>query len=346
MRRQFGGKITKKEIEKFQDIKNWDGEKFLNLEPTSMDFSFQALPKFLYKQFCEKEGREPIQKIPIKPFNKEEFLAPSEKAKFIWYGHSAVLLRINSKTILIDPMLGPDASPIAPFSTKRFSENTLELIDDFPEIDLLMMTHDHYDHLDLKSMNLLKPKVKRLFVGMGVGRHLKKWGFEEKNISEFDWWKSDSLDDIQITYTPTRHFSGRGLSDRAKSMWGGWVFKTGQENLWFSGDGGYGNHFIDVGKRLGPFDFAWMECGQYNENWKLIHMFPEESVKAALDANANQIMPVHWAGFSLAQHHWTEPVEKFVESAAKESIKFLTPSLGELVDLSKERKNEFWWRSK
>ncbi|MEN2282088.1 MBL fold metallo-hydrolase [Algoriphagus sp. SE2] len=345
MRKQFGGKVTKKEIEKFKHIQNWDGEKFLNLEPTSMDFSLQALPKFLYKQFCEKEGREPTQKLPIQSFDKESFLAPSEKAKFIWYGHSVLLIRINNKTILIDPMLGPDASPIAPFSTKRFSENTLNLIEDFPEIDLLMMTHDHYDHLDLKSMNLLKPKVNNFFVGLGVGRHLKKWGFEEKNITEFHWWKSASFEDIHITYTPTRHFSGRGISDRAKSMWGGWAFKTERENIWFSGDGGYGNHFIEVGKRLGPFDFAWMECGQYNENWKLIHMFPDESVKAAKDANATHIMPVHWAGFSLAQHHWTEPVEQFVEFAEKESIEYMTPSLGELVDLAKERKNEFWWRA-
>ncbi len=345
MRKQFGGKITKKEIERFQEINNWDGEKFLNLEPTSMDFSFQALPKFLYKQFCEKKGREPSTKIPIVPFDKQAFLAPSEKAKFIWYGHSAILMRINNKTILIDPMLGPDASPIAPFSTKRFSENTLELIEEFPEIDLLMMTHDHYDHLDLKSMELLKPKVNQFFVGMGVARHLKKWGFEEKKITEFHWWKSETFEDIQITYTPTRHFSGRGLSDRAKSMWGGWVFKTEQENLWFSGDGGHGSHFKEIGEKLGPFDFAWMECGQYNENWSLIHMFPGESVKAGIEGKAKRIMPVHWAGFSLAQHHWTDPIEKFLETAIKESMPITTPLLGELVSLEVDHKNSFWWRN-
>ena len=344
MKKQFGGKVTKKEIEKFQKVKNWDGEKFLNLEPTSMDFSFQALPKFLYKQFCEKEGREPKQKIPVQDFDKEAFLAPSEKAKFIWYGHSALLIRMNDKTILIDPMLGPDASPIAPFSTKRFSEGTLDLIDQFPEIDLLLMTHDHYDHLDLKSMKRLKPKVKQFFVGMGVGRHLDKWGFDQDLITEFDWWKSEYFHDLQITYTPTRHFSGRGLSDRAKSMWGGWVLKSEHENLWFSGDGGYGSHFVEIGEKLGPFDFAWMECGQYNENWSLIHMFPDESVQAAIDANARKIMPVHWAGFSLAQHHWTEPVEKFIETAERKSICYLSPRLGELVHLDEEKSTDFWWR--
>lgn len=344
MRKQFGGKISKKDIEEYKEISNWDGEKFLNLEPTSMDFSFQALPKFLYKQFCEKKGREPKKPLPIVPFDKDNFLAPSEKSKFIWYGHSAILLRINHKTILIDPMLGPNASPIAPFSTKRFSSNTLNLIDEFPEIDLVLMTHDHYDHLDLESIMKLQPKVKHYFTGKGVGRHLKKWGIDEDRISEFDWWKSQILEDIQITYTPTRHFSGRGLSDRAKSMWGGWAFQTQQERLWFSGDGGYGNHFEEVGERLGPFDFAWMECGQYNENWRLIHMFPDESVQAAIDAKVSQVMPVHWAGFSLAQHHWTEPVEKFVTSAQRNSIPFTTPQLGELIHINQERENHLWWR--
>ncbi|MBN3582034.1 MBL fold metallo-hydrolase [Algoriphagus aestuarii] len=345
MKKQFGGKFTKKEEEKFRKISNWDGEKFLNLEPTSMDFSFQSLPKFLYKQFCEKEGREPKQKLHILPFDREAFLAPSVQAKFIWYGHSALLIRMGGKTILIDPMLGPDASPIAPFATKRFSDGTLDLIEQFPEIDLVLMTHDHYDHLDLKSMKRLIPKVKQFFVGMGVARHLEKWGVDPETITEFDWWKATQFQDLMITYTPTRHFSGRGLSDRAKSMWGGWVIQSKQEKLWFSGDGGYGNHFKEIGEKLGPFDFAWMECGQYNENWRLIHMFPDESVQAAIDANAKNIMPVHWAGFSLAQHHWTEPVEKFVASAHHNSIPFITPELGELINLDQERKNEFWWRN-
>lgn len=345
MRKQFGGKITKSDIEKYKEIENWDGEKFLNLEPTSMDFSFQALPKFLYKQFCEKAGREPRKHIPVIAFDKKEFLKSAGKAKFIWYGHSAILLRLDGKTILIDPMLGPNASPIAPFSTRRFSKDTLSLIDEFPEIDLLLMTHDHYDHLDLDSILKLKGKVKRYFVGMGVARHLVKWGIDSKLITEFNWWKSEDLSGIQITYTPTRHFSGRGLTDRAKSMWGGWAFKTSKENIWFSGDGGYGEHFEEVGKRLGPFDFAWMECGQYNENWRLIHLFPDESVQAAMDGQAKQIMPVHWAGFSLAQHSWTEPVEKFIESAERREIDYITPMIGELITLENPRENNAWWKN-
>ena len=196
-----------------------------------------------------------------------------------------MLMRVNNKTILIDPMLGPDAAPIAPFKSKRFSESTLSLIDQFPEIDLLLLSHDHYDHLDLASIKKLKPKVKQYYVALGCGRHLEHWGIDPVQIREFDWWDNASFEAINITFTPSRHFSGRGLRDRFKSLWGGWVFKTETESIYFSGDGGYGKHFKEVGEKLGPFDFGIMECGQYNEQWHQIHMYPEEAIQAAIDAN-------------------------------------------------------------
>lgn len=344
MGKQFGGKATEEDIRKYARSKNWDGKKFVNLEETTMKISFQTLPKLLYKQFCEKEGREPAAKIPVLPFKKEAFLRPSATAKMIWYGHSVVLMRMNNKTLLIDPMLGGNAAPISPFAVSRFSDNTLNLIDNFPEIDLLLLTHDHYDHLDLDSIKKLQPKVKKYFVALGVARHLVKWGIDENDITEFDWWNQHNFDDINITFTPTRHFSGRGLRDRAKSLWGGWVFKTATENIWFSGDGGYGDHFKKIGERLGPFDFAFMECGQYNENWHQIHMYPEESVQAAADANANKITPVHWAGFSLAQHQWTEPAERFVAEARKQGREYIMPRLGQQFSASDALANTSWWR--
>lgn len=159
MRKQFGGKITKTHIEKYSKSKNWDGKKFLNLEETKLEFNFHSIPKLLYKQFCQKEEREPKTKLPIIAFDNASFFSPSENVKFIWYGHSVVLLRVKNKTILIDPMLGGNAAPISPFSVNRFSENTLDIIDELPEIDLLLLTHDHYDHLDYDSIMNLKHKV-------------------------------------------------------------------------------------------------------------------------------------------------------------------------------------------
>lgn len=344
MNNQFGARATKKEIEKYAQSPNWAVTKFMNLEETSMQIGFQNLPKLLYKQFCKKEGREPDVKLPVVPFDKSAFLAPSDKVKIIWYGHSVILMRMNKKVILIDPMLGNNAAPIAPFSVDRFSNNTLNLVDDFPEIDLLLLTHDHYDHLDYDSIQKLKSKVKKYYVALGVARHLIKWGISENDITEYDWWHSHLFEDIRITFTPTRHFSGRGLRDRAKSLWGGWVFKSDTENIWFSGDGGYGNHFTTIGQKLGPFDFAFMECGQYNGNWHQIHLYPEESVQAAIDAKAHKIMPVHWAGFSLAQHPWTEPVERFAAECTMRKINYVTPQLGNPFSINSISNNIHWWK--
>ncbi len=340
--KQFGGKIKKEHLALYEQSPNWRDGKFQNLEKTGLSISLYKIPGLIYKQLKGRKGREPKAPLPILPFDKEAFLAPSDQMKFIWYGHSVILMRMNNKTILIDPMLGPNTSPIAPFGTYRYSEKTLNLIDQFPEIDLMMMTHDHYDHLDYDSIKKLKTKTKKYFVGMGVKRHLVKWGIEADLITEFDWWNNQNFEDISITYTPTRHFSGRGLTDRAKSLWGGWVFKTDKENIWFSGDSGYGNHFETVGKKLGPFDFAFMECGQYNELWHEIHMHPEETVQAAKDAGAKKTMPVHWAGFTLAPHSWTDPVVRFVKEAESKKLAYMLPKLGQLMMVDMEQQ-EHWW---
>ncbi|MCB0533609.1 MAG: MBL fold metallo-hydrolase [Saprospiraceae bacterium] len=340
--KQYGGKLTKQLIAQYQQSDNWKDGQFQNLEETKVDISLYEIPGIIYKQLRNRGSRVPAEPLPVMPFQQADFLAPSQESKFIWYGHSAVLMRINGQTIFIDPMLGPNASPIAPFSTNRFSENTLQLIDAFPEIDLMLLTHDHYDHLDYASIQKLKLKTKRYFVALGVKRHLVSWGIEPDLVTEFDWWNHHVFENIKITFTPTRHFSGRGLTDRARSLWGGWVFKTASENIWFSGDGGYGSHFVEIGNRLGPFDFAFMECGQYNESWRQIHLFPDESVQAAIDAQAKKAMPVHWAGFSLAPHHWTDPVAWFFEESSRKSLPLTVPMLGEQA-LFSDTRLEKWW---
>ncbi|MFT5167574.1 MAG: L-ascorbate metabolism protein UlaG (beta-lactamase superfamily) [Saprospiraceae bacterium] len=342
---QFGGKLTKELLNQYQQSKNWKKGSFQNLEPTSLSFSPFKIPGIIYKQLSNRSERAPKKSIPLLPFNKNDFLAPAPEAKFIWYGHSSLLMRMNNKSILVDPMLGPDTTPIAPFPTKRFSENTLSIIDDFPEIDLLLMTHDHYDHLDYSSIQKLKLKTKKYFVALGVKRHLVAWGIAPDLITEFDWWDSKTWEDITITFTPTRHFSGRGLTDRLKSLWGGWVFKIANENIWFSGDGGYGKHFKEIGERLGPFDFAFIECGQYNDDWRPVHLFPEESVQAAIDAKVKKAMPVHWAGFALSyQHAWTAPAEEFVKAALDKNLEYSIPALGKHFNAS-AMESEKWWLS-
>ena len=341
---QFGAKPTPQDLKCYAQSAYWDGSRFLNLEETTMDFKLRSFPQFLKKQLFDKQGREPNVKLPILPLPVKEFLAPSHFMKYCWYGHSVVLMRLNNQTILIDPMLGPNAAPISPLAVNRFSDNSIQLIDTFPDIDLMCLTHDHYDHIDYASITKLKTKVKKYYVALGVKRLLLKWGIEEQLITEFDWWETQCFQDIHIHFTPTRHFSGRGLTDRAKSLWGGWVFNTEQESIWFSGDGGYGKHFKTIGERFGSFDFAFMECGQYNEHWHQIHMYPEESVKAAMDVNAKKITPVHWAGFALAQHTWVEPADRFVLECEKQNVSYITPQLGELVNTSEATKQQPWWK--
>ena len=341
---QFGGKITKELQSEYELSENWKDGKFQNLVKTEMDIPLGKIPGVIYKQLT-KEGQKPKAPLPILSFDKTAFLAATDQARFIWYGHSAVLMRMNDKTILIDPMLGPNTTPIAPFATKRFSENSLSLIDAFPEIDLLLLTHDHYDHLDYDSIQKLKHKTKKYFVALGVKRHLVRWGVEADLITEFDWWSDAVFENIHITFTPTRHFSGRGLTDRSKCLWGGWVFKTEKENIWFSGDGGYGEHFKNIGEKFGPFDFAFMECGQYNDDWRPIHMFPDESVQAAVDGQVKKAMPVHWGGFSLSyQHEWTDPADGFVKFSKEKGLDYLLPTLGEVFTYNDTILEE-WWRS-
>lgn len=341
--KQFGGKATEKLIARYEQSENWRNGCFQNLVHTEMSMSLSKVPSVLYKTLTRTKGRTPKQPLPIVPLDKAAFLAPSDTAKFIWYGHAVVLMRIGGKTLLIDPMFGSDTAPIAPIANKRFSENTLDLIDDLPEIDLILLTHDHYDHLDYASIQKLKTKTKHFFVALGVKRHLVSWDISPDKITEFDWWQTKEFGEIAITFTPTRHFSGRGLTDRFKSLWGGWVFKTATENIWFSGDGGYGKHFKTIGQRLGNFDFAFMECGQYNYDWHDIHLFPEESVQAAADAGAKKIMPFHWAGFNLSyQHTWSEPVEVFIKAAQKHGIDYSTPPLGKIFDI-RSIELEKWW---
>lgn len=343
MGKQFGGKITEEELKRYQQSTNWRNGSFQNLEETSMDLGLAKIPSVIYKQIKGPAEGQPARPIPVEDFDKEAFLDDSNGANFIWYGHSVLLIRLNGKTVLIDPMLGPDASPIAPFKTKRFSKDTLDLIDQFPEIDFLLMTHDHYDHLDLASINKLKSKTKKYLVALGVKRHLKAWDIDPEKVVEFDWWDSRTEEGIEFHFTPSRHFSGRGLNDRAKCLWGGWVLKSANQSIWFSGDGGYGKHFQEIGKRLGPFDIGFMECGQYSEDWALIHMFPHEAVQAAIDGGAKTAVPVHWGGFKLTYaHSWFEPAKIFREKGNEFGLKILTPRIGELFSPDSESTDEWW----
>ncbi|MEO0734353.1 MAG: MBL fold metallo-hydrolase [Bacteroidota bacterium] len=341
--RQFGGKVTPQLQQRYARSSRWQDGKFHNYHDVKLDPDWREIPGMLYRQVTDTGGRRPEQPLPILPFDKDAFLAPGEKGKFVWYGHSALLLRLAGKTVLLDPMLGPDTTPIVPSSNRRFSAGTLELVDDFPPIDLVLLTHDHYDHLDYASIQRLLGRVGAYYVALGVGRHLERWGVDPALITEFDWYESHQLDELAITFTPTQHFSGRGLSDRMQTLWGGWLLATPTEKIWFSGDGGYNEHFREIGEKLGPFDLAFMECGQYNDDWRPVHLFPDEAVRAATDAGVRKAIPVHWGGFNLSyQHTWREPAAEFIAAARAAGLAYALPRLGQIFTVDDKLLTPWW----
>lgn len=339
---QLGGKLTDELKEQYAKSPNWKDGKFVNLVETRTAVDFLSLPKMLYKTIVKAKERTPEKKIDIRAFNDADFKNCGDTANIVWYGHSAVLINMNGTTILIDPMLGPDASPIAPFRTLRFTSDTLPLLEELPEIDLVLISHDHYDHLDMDSIKKLKGCADHFFVALGVKRHLVAWGIDENIITEFDWWDDNKFNDLNITFTPSRHFSGRGLTDKQTSMWGGWVLANDKERIYFSGDGGYGEHFKEVGEKLGPFDFGLIECGQYDDLWEDVHMTPEESVQAALDSKMKVAMPIHWGAFSLSHHPWKDPIRRFLKQAKDRSLKTCHSEPGAIFCCSNEQWPEWW----
>lgn len=343
MIQQMGAAVSASDIKRYSQSAHWKEGKFQNLETTIMELKAHKIPGLIYKQFFTNGGRRPKGGWELPVFDKAQFLKGDAEISFVWFGHSALLLNVRGYIVLIDPMFSDNAAPVSPFPVNRFSHSIFHVIDQLPQVDLVLISHDHYDHLDHASIMRLKLKANQFYVALGVGRHLIKWGIDPHRITEFDWWQQVEAGILNIIFTPSRHFSGRGLTDRAKSLWGGWVIQTVQEKIWFSGDGGYGKHFAEIGKRMGPFDLGFIECGQYNEMWHQIHMYPEEAVIAALEAGVRKAMPVHWGSFALAMHHWKEPVDRFVDKAMKSNLATILPIQGAPASLHNVL-NGAWWQ--
>jgi L-ascorbate metabolism protein UlaG (beta-lactamase superfamily) len=251
---------------------------------------------------------------------------------------------MDGKNILIDPMLGESPSPLPFLGSKRYSDELPIAIEKLPQIDAIIISHDHYDHLDYGSIKRLKAKTDQFFMPLGVGSHFESWGVDSSAIHELVWWDEINFEELELTFAPSRHFSGRGLTDRNSTLWGSWIIKGTNENIYFSGDGGYGPHFKEIGEKHGPFDFAMIECGQYNKNWEQIHMMPEQSAQAAIDVNAKVMMPIHWGAFSLALHSWIDPIERVSAEAKKLNIPLVAPEIGSPVVVSELPKDwGEWW---
>jgi L-ascorbate metabolism protein UlaG (beta-lactamase superfamily) len=297
----------------------------------------------LFRDMLRRDsGRKPVQALTPEQVNIQTFLAASEP-QLIWFGHSASLIRIQGKTLLLDPMLGKAASPLPFAGPKRFSQPPISP-EALPHIDAVLISHDHYDHLDYPTIKKLCGKTTKFFVPLGVAAHLRTWGVKETQIVELDWWNETTFEGLTFTCTPARHFSGRSLNDRFKTLWCSWVIQARDTKLYFSGDTGYGPHFKQIGKKYGPFDLTMLECGQYDKRWPNIHMQPEQTFAAHQDLRGKRLLPLHWGAFVLALHPWADSVERIQKAAAPSKTEVMTPKIGEIVSIKAAHyPKSAWW---
>jgi len=261
----------------------------------------------------------------------------------VWLGHSAYFIQLDGKRILIDPVFSTNAAPI-PAANKAFEGSSIYTADDMPEVDALLISHDHYDHLDYPSILALKPKVKQVIVGLGVGAHFERWGYDMRTVREADWNEVVALSpQVQVHVTPARHYSGRTFT-RDQSLWVGFALVSPERRLFVSGDSGYGPHFAEIGQRLGPFDWVALDAGQYDPRWANVLMTPEQAVQAAEDLHARVLMQAHVGRFSIAPHDWDDPFKRMVAASQGHGYALWTPEIGQAVYLD-GRAQSFtaWW---
>jgi L-ascorbate metabolism protein UlaG (beta-lactamase superfamily) len=294
----------------------------------------------LFKDFFKKNDNR-IPSTPI-PSIKQTITSEKNGLFYYWFGHSSYLIIINGFKILVDPVFSGYASPFS-FSIKAFKGSNIYSTEDIGPVDLLIITHDHYDHLDYETILKLKNKVSKIICSLGVGSHLKYWGINAGLINELDWWKDLKINnDLHITATPARHFSGRGFK-RAQTLWSSFVLETTYGHIFIGGDSGYDKHFREINKSFKDIKIAFLECGQYNTKWPYIHMQPEETVEAAIDLEAKILFPIHWGKFALAYHAWNEPAQRITSAAHEKEIKISIPKIGQEVNLESELPFTDWW---
>lgn len=346
----FGALPSGKSLERVKNSKNYIDGEFRNKESTevlmdSRKSSIQKLLEFVFEK--DPEGTTPDFKLPsIKTDLKN--LEPDEDV-MIWFGHSSLFIQMAGKKILVDPVFSKYASPV-PFTNKAFDGTNIYDVDDLPEIDILLITHDHYDHLDYPTIKKLKNKIKRIIVPLGIDAHFLRWGYTEDKITAVDWDDEITIDNnLKIYALESRHFSGRSFSNRNQSLWASFLIEEKIDNkiyrLFLSGDGGYSQRFKEFKEKFGSIDFAAMESGQYNKEWPLIHSMPEEVITEVQDIEVTNLFPIHNSKFKLSNHTWDDPLKQLDKLTENTNINLLTPMIGEKIYLHKENSFTKWWEN-
>lgn len=334
---QFGDKPKSDSLARIKASPNQQDGKFQNLIDTVLDTRQAGESMDVHLYLFPPDNKNPSEPLPSNRFNAAEFKA----GEFVWFGHSTIMFRNSELTVLADPVFNR-ASPI-PVGGKPFTMIETPTAGDLPNIDVVIISHDHYDHLDYKAISDLASRVDLFLVPLGIQPHLERWGIAAAKIIELDWYQNHQIGNTQFTLTPTRHFSGRGITNRNSTLWGAWVIEHQNTSVFFSGDSGYFDEFKKIGERYGPFDIAFIENGAYDNAWSQIHMMPEESVQAAVDLQAELFFPIHWGKYDLAKHRWTDPIERAIVAAEKLQLPLVSPLIGQVFTTS-DPPNELWWR--
>lgn len=338
----FGSLPSKKDIFNYSKrSNNLKKSKFKNIN------KFKVMSKGIdtYKDRKTNKGVKPKDELPFKMY--EYIKQKNNDILITWFGHSSILIGMNNMNILIDPIFDKRSSPFSFLGPKRYSKIPVQ-IDKLPNIDILIITHNHYDHLSYKTTKLLDKKVGRYIVPLGVDADLEKFRIDKPKIKNMAWWEETNINGLKIACLPAKHFSGRFIVDSNKTLWASFIIQNNNFTIFDSGDTGYDNHFKKIQKKYGKIDLAILDGAQYNEKWHNAHMFPEETVKAAIDLQANITMLNHFGAFVLSNNSWDEAIDRFVRRAKEEKIEYVTPILGETFYIKdyKQHQKEWWKKIK
>ena len=345
--KSLGKKPDGLRLERMRSSPLWAGDGFRNIHPVLPRLRDpSARPPSLSEFLCGGERRVPPKELPAMNPRDLWSRAPSTGLRATWLGHSTVLIEIDGRRVLTDPVWGSRASPSRLIGPKRFQPVPVALRS-LPPIDLVVVSHDHYDHLDYPTiLELVKLDVP-FVTSLGVGAHLEAWGVRPERIAELDWWESYTLPnaELSVTAAPSQHFSGRGLHDRNATLWSSMIIRSPRHAVFFSGDTGLTTEYATIRERLGPFDLVMLEVGAFHPSWGHIHLGPENALEALTLLGGGAFLPVHWGTFALAVHDWDQPAEALLTLGPKQGADLLMPRLGEPVEPAHAHELTPWWRA-
>jgi L-ascorbate metabolism protein UlaG (beta-lactamase superfamily) len=341
---KFGNLPEGERLEIIKRSPNYADGEFKNSVPTPMFTDDSNFVSVLLKNIFTK-NEQLIPAAPLPSVKTDLKALSKDRDVVIWLGHSSYFVQFSGKRILIDPVFSTYAAPVS-FANKAFDGTNRYTADDMPEIDYLLITHDHWDHLDYPSVKALEPKVGNVIAGLGVGAYFEQWGYAKERIREADWFtKLELASDLTIHVLPARHYSGRLLT-RNRTLWAGYALESPNQRIFFSGDTGYGPHLAEIGRRFDRFDLVVLDSGQYDKRWALLHMNPQEAAQAAEDLHAKALLPAHVGKFTLAKHSWDEPFKRITLASEQKKYRLLTPMIGEPINVGDETQRfSAWWET-